>query len=273
MKQLFLSLFLCVTLISCSMNTLSVQELNIKMPEWPPEFSSDLYPQLAFWQVQIIQNKDEKLFVSDFITSSCEIKVRNLKNSPLCVTAKPITKNCNGQNVSFFYKAGTIYPFIGNHCLELKWQDGFTADIMGTLLLGCKKKCEGFEYVRKFNWKRFNDEISKKTLSVNNPWLLDRNQILLGISNNDFSVNDISSKNTFTINKNQLINDNNFLLSPYIPENEKILSEGTISLKKDVPNSFYTKNDVQIIILGNSDTFFSAEYSFLPIFIEEYEEF
>jgi len=80
---------------------------------------------------------------------------------------------------------GAIYPY---RC-TLSYADGFAADILCTLYTSCSKEntpAQVQRYLARFNWMRFME----LCYSYKDPWLLDRERILLNIADGTFRKTD-----------------------------------------------------------------------------------
>lgn len=263
------------------------------LPKWPPEFGNDeLYPELKSWKI-IAKNQPVQKIGND--VQSLDFSVE--KNEPFYVIALPCTKLDEkvldeNYECSFFYGAGGIYPYSavfenGSKTVEITWEQGFSATIMDKVYISASnfysyQECDS--YLIRFNWKKMIDSIQKKMsdsfedyseninspekiekLVFYNPWNLDSQELIKGITGNAFSATLLNQKNCFSVigtKENQLKNE---YLSPFIPENQIICDYSSFSLKKNDENNFSVYNLYQMIIRGSSAKNLSIEYIFLPI--------
>ena len=105
-----------------------------------------------------------------------KIELNVTENIPLAITVE----NSGRKNY------GALYPFQ----TEISLKNGFASSILRTLYNG-SQDYQDFsliqEYIVRFNWKRFLEELDK----VENVWLLDSNLIINSIASDTFSSNKI----------------------------------------------------------------------------------
>ncbi|MCR5436954.1 MAG: hypothetical protein K6E97_07815 [Treponema sp.] len=247
-------------LVQCK-NTIFTDCITFTLPQWPPEDSS-VYPELAFWKITICA--DNKTVVKKHLPQTKELDFTIKKNSLFCITALPITY-IDKNYCSFFNCAGAVYPFMKNHSdiISVTWEQGFAAAVIESLYCGSTQASDKEMFLKSFNWPRFLDEINCR--ENYNPWLCDKTRIITAIADKNFNINLLNQKN-FTINSDLILPER--LLSQYIPENQKILETGQICVSKQMQN-FFSSQNLCIIINGDSDKNYSADYIFMPIYIED----
>lgn len=300
-KRLFYLFTLCSFFIFSSCNNsafldvvknLHEETVTFVLPEWPPDFgNAALYPEIKNWKIVAKNHSVEQI---DNNVRSVDFTVE--KNKPFYVIALPCTKIDENYGTTFFYGAGGVYPYSvisenGNRIVAVTWEQGFSASIMDKIYTSaCSaysfEECDS--YLVKFNWKKLIDSVQNKIddsfeafseskntneeirkLVFYNPWKLESQDLIKGITENAFSATLLNQKNCFSVigtTENHLGNE---FLSRFIPENQIINDYSSFSLKKNEENSFSVYNLYQTIIRGSSAKNLSIEYIFLPIDKEE----
>ena len=261
MKKIkILLLTLCVVFSVQCRNTFFTDDITFTFPEWPPE--KDDYPELAFWKITICSNNQT-------VVKTCSPETKELdftisKNSLFCITVLPVTYN-EKFTCSFFYCAGAVYPFMKTHndVIPITWKQGFTSDVIQTLYRGSTSGIRKEAFLMSFNWTKFIDTIKYK--EDFNPWLCDKTKIVTAIAGKSFNVNLFNQKN-FIIKADSISPQR--ILSPYIPENQRIIETNSLCVSM-LKQNFFSSQNLCIIINGDSDKNYSADYIFMPIYIED----
>lgn len=280
-----LIIFICGILsYSCSNSPFEKEEIlsgervdvSVIIPEWPPAFNgSQEYPQISYWILELNT-------ASNSVTMNCTTLEREIhfcvnKNEPVSITALPVSKDSTESKKIFFKCSGGIYPYgKENTQIVLSWKEGFTAFLMQSMFKSSKKMNYSQEdiknFISKFNWEKLLNSVDEKIENQNqeayNPWLLNKEEILKGISNGSFSARALKMKEVMEVK----IPENQHILSSFIPENEKIEKKSQILIKKSEVNVFSDYNLNGILVKGDSVQNLSIENISLPLYIEEYEK-
>lgn len=216
----------------------------------------------SHWKIEIISAENTKEIILPKTESSFKVKFE--KNIPSAVSCEPIF-NLSGDlgqkfDFSFFYPAGTIYPYEKN----LSWQNGFCSQIFKSFLILAKNENSSSdikEFLPYFNWQKFISAVEEKSLSENyNPFACDTEKIAKSILNKTFSKTYLSMKNFTTTSKENLfsLSETEFLsvYSKFIPENLNLdENEQIFSINKDSVSTFValnSKKDFYYLILTHS---------------------
>ena len=256
------------------------ESLVIKFPDWPPSFSSDLYPPLSRWRVTVNTITD---FI-DFTTDESYVKVIFKKNQPACILAQPVTLLETGEETTYFKPAGYIYPysFAQNTKTTAQWEQGFIAAIMNRII---NSKLETGvtdshikEFLTGFNWikaeENIENKIQKSRLNTDtpyfNPWLIDSAKLLDNLCYGNFKSSYLNLTGTTDFNLDYIFPDESFVpLSSFVLENEYLYTKNKISLKNDELNFFYDGKNTGVVIKYNSRKKVSKEFIHMPIYIED----
>ena len=243
------------------------QTISLELPSWP-----DYLPKLSGWKICLYEAGSSRTVEAD------NLKIKVPRNRPCCIIAQPLVKAPQNQQSSFFKCAGALYPYAGDGdgqkaSLSLSWTGGYAAFLMKSIFVSGLQAGYSAEYtqelVSKFNWERLLQTLEQK--NGENPWLLDTQQVLEGISLHNFTANKLKSSGII----NAIVTCPVF--SSYIPENEKIrqqngLNEHCVSIKSG-QKSLFALDDGQfstgILIYGTSVKNISLEFISLPIYIIE----
>ena len=276
--------FLPQMLGSCSMyeylSDMEHEKLEIIMPDWPQSL-----PELDSWYVKIVPADSSGEFEYTFPADQKTFVQKVKKNQPLSICAYPLTKKIqnHGTGIFYFKCAGMIYPC---ECTEIKpgfvqttltWSGGYASWIMDTLITGAKNtgysKDSIKEYVLQYNWNRLlkslqqkEEEAIEEQQTFYNPWLLDSQQVLEGISYQNFTATKLNSSGVFSVNLDFPV------FSPYVPENQNKNGTACVSIRKNIVNLFVLADEKErnygILISGVSEKNISLDFVSMPINIE-----
>lgn len=267
---------------SCENSGAHFQEeiITIDLPQWPPEgkFSTN-YPPLSKWKINIKSADFNNIFYytpsssphrpsATILCKDNTITLKVLQNTPLSITAEPITTSSPGKEINFFKPAGYLYPYCQEN--KLTWNNGFPASILNTLFNAKTKNNASINnFIKSFNWFKFIEIINNKIENkeeLYNPWLLNRENILRKISEKKFSAVYLNLSSVYLVQRAgvESANHHKYILSSFIPlnNNEELL------VKKSQPQQFLTSPEKAVTITYISSKNVSLAYSFLPIFIE-----
>ena len=271
-------------LSSCSvyeyLSDMKHEKLEVILPDWPQAL-----PELEAWYVKIMPadssgqidftlSPDQKNFIQQVE-----------KNQPLSICAFPVTKKIKNYGTGDFYFkcAGIIYPC---ECTEIKpgftqtnltWSGGYASWIMNTLITGAANsgysKVSIKEYVSQYNWNRLLKSLQQKEedaledeQTFYNPWLLDSQQLLEGISYQNFTATKLNPSGIFSVKLDFAV------LSPYVPENLNKTGTTCVSIRKNIVNLFVLADEKEcnygILISGVSEKNVSLDFISMPINIE-----
>lgn len=285
MKKIFFlySLFLVIT-TSCSQIFISDEEIiTIPLPQWPSANSESKYPELSRW---LLKCGSSTFFSSQYLSPQTKmISFTVKKNQPFCATLLPITKLSQNENtfeVSYFHSAGYIYPY-KNSIQGFTWEQGYLADIMLKII---KSKDEtGLTnenintFLSSFNWKKAQETIENKINEKDNekfynPWLIETSTLLENLSYGYFKSTYLNNTSCYSINVQTLFPDTNcsnhfFPLSPFIPENKKLIETNQITIKKNIPTLLSDGKTGGALITIHSIKNISKEIVIMPIYIED----
>lgn len=270
MKYLFI-IFIALSFASCRQD-LSFFEKNEEV-----EFS---LPLCGKWKITATSanNMQEKMVSADAKYVSFLLE----RNEIYAIQAILDDSLAIGENQDFYYEAGCIYPFQS----KITFLHGFSSNVLKTFLehslIDGNSKGNLSLYAKKFNWKKFVDELEKKSCNVAktstnpdgfyNPWFLDKEKILSEISNRETSFSTtyftLSSTKAFAIPIEELqkklaekvqflcekcgfSSENLIFVSPYILENENIKTSNTILLPPAKPYKILCSCKCQLQYLLN----------------------
>ncbi|MCR4742903.1 MAG: hypothetical protein K5866_08570 [Treponema sp.] len=263
------------------------EEVVVELPGWPPEDNlQEKYPALDKWLIEI----NSKLLSKKFYTCRESFILRTYKNQPVSILAKPLTILSNNSTCQFFYPAGTLYPYEWkDSAIKLKWELGFSADLMKSLflsplLLGISPEELNY-YLMTFNWKKFNSIIQEKiqnsifefsedfkSATFYNPWQSDQKKLLENLSSSKFSQNLLKTKNVVNLPLDNIgLPPCQSIFSPFIPENQILGHYGIFALKKEEDQILMLDNEFADIINSPSIKKVSHHLIYMPIFIDDYE--
>lgn len=264
-----------------------VEEVVVELPDWPPNDQiKDKYPLLDKWQIEINSYLTEKRF----FTRKDSFIIRTYKNQPVSILASPITILSNNSKCQFFYPAGTLYPYEwDNSCLKLCFELGFSVNLMKCLflspvLVGINPE-EINNFLKTFNWKKFNSIIQEKIQNsildfsqdsnsaiFYNPWQIDKKTLLENLSSSKFTQSLIKQKNVENLPLENLeLPSLNSIFSPFIPENQILYQYQLFALKKEEDQILMLDNEFADIVNTSSVKKVSHHLIYMPIFIDDYE--
>ncbi|MCF0241554.1 MAG: hypothetical protein HUK25_02900 [Treponema sp.] len=279
MKRLFFILPLLVLSVSCSQNTGFYSDtVYFKLPEWPPEGQNEIeYPELSYWEVRITDSRSSKTFS---IPPNESIPVLETeRNSPFAITAKPITFSSERSPTRFFLPAGSVYPAlaevsdIGKISLNLNFEDGFTAATLEQVFVCLKdtetKEAVINEYVSRFNWKKYSNQVKEKPKNDYNPWLCDFNSIISKISTHSFTLTSLNMNHAQKTSLEGVISKPSAILCSYIPQNSSVYFDNAVLTSTEKENLFLYKNNNLLSIDFRNVKNPSIRLLFLPKMVEE----
>lgn len=288
MKQ-FILLCGLLFLTGCSQPFFITTEetLELQLPVWPPEDDyKEQYPELSKWILKTGNGDSTSISLITATTTSITVTVQ--RNQPFCATLLPITKTqlLNNQETAYFHPAGFIYPYATNNCKStISWNQGFLADIMLKILSSRNETSLSPEQINLaigvFNWNKAQETIEKKiqnsiadtdTKQINfyNPWLIDSQQLLEGISYGSFKSTYLNITGCYSYKLEDLFPEEELSpISPFITENCRLKQNSSISLKKDTPTLLSDCKIFGAIITPQSAKKVSKEIVYLPIYITE----
>lgn len=245
--------------VSCSQEISS--EIEIPLPQWPPENSSGI-PEISAWKVTATTADGSKTF-----RIGANEKILTLETSggvPVSVLAEPVFSD-----FQFFCPAGMILPFEN----EFSWEGGFSADCLKKFYLSSvqrNSKSAVENYASKFNWAKITQSIKEKAEKSSvffNPWLLEQEKILVSIENGTFTAAKLSLKKICTFNAAEIFKDfpENKIFSDYVPQNFPQAKDSfTFSKEKNSKFLFYENSKI-ITVEVQSNSSFSLAINSLPI--------
>lgn len=270
-----------------SFTNITEETIVFELPAWPPEDNcSTKYPELSQWIITTCNStKTEKILLPAGTKSFTSTVNRNL---PYCILALPLTKTAAqpDSELSYFYPAGFIYPFFLNPKSSsqlITWSQGYLANAMLTIIKSKDETGVSTEhmdkYISTFNWKKAQETIDKKiekSISEDsetlfyNPWLIDTTQLLSNICYGNFKSSNLNITGCFGLKLKLLnINQQEEILSAFIPENINLHSALQISIKKGIPTLLSDAKTFGIIITAQSEKKMSKEIINLPIYLTE----
>ena len=258
MRKFILLLWLVVPLVLGSCALFAADEtIEFELPEWP-----EYLPQLQGWSVQVYSSATRKSTVPEPVEGQGpqgigvaealeappdkrHISFKIPKNQPCCIIVTPITKN------QFFKPAGTIYPY----SQKITWSGGYAAHLYKII-----------PDSEQFNWEKFLETLEQKqSEDFYNPWLLDSQEVLEGITYRSFSATKLKLTQTLCVPLDFEV------FSSYIPENEFFQqnNQTCVTVKMGQPELFALSHEHAIIISASSAKNISLEVISMPIFKED----
>ena len=283
MKKLLLLCPIFLSLLhisSCHQNSIlqTEDEVTIKFPDWSPQITQTSWPSLSRWKVSFQSPYESKTWY----TVEKEINFKVTKNIPCSFVFTPITILEGGNESSYFYPAGFIYPysFKGGEIQNGSWEEGFLASIMQRVILSKKESGiseENMEnFLLSFNWKKAETIIeenlleSKESQNFYNPWLIDSQKLLENLSCKKFSSTLLNTTSVYYFSKNQLFSGKEEkFLTPFVPQNEYLQVYNQIPLKKNCPTLIGDGKKEAFIFTVKSAKNISREFIYMPIYFEE----
>lgn len=262
-----------MTTTGCLINPLAYDTVEIDLPKWKLE-NFTLYK----WKIEIHnQNYADRYFINPE-KSSIHISIQ--KNQPFSITATPIIKMSESNEKTIFFKpAGGLYPFnFDGKKIQLTWENGFSAYIMQQCFKSDNDSSTISHFIHSFNWNKFNEIINTKIqesiLSSEkiffNPWLSDYEFIIEHLCSKNFSANLLNSKKFICVNLNELFpsQQNIKIYSSFIPENNIIQQQNTITINSSKTNFFASETDCILINYSVSKKV-SSQIVLMPILIDD----
>ena len=273
--------------LSCQNSLISEEEkVEFILPVW-----EELLPKLSRWKISAASADFEKDFFLDGGEKAFLFTVN--RNEPFCLTAGPLTLLSDGSEVNFFKPAGALYPYFAEgdasslHCV-LTWEAGFTAEAMQKIISSKKETGLSSDAVKtflmQFNWKKLqekiNQNIAASILSFEsdsktkfyNPWQLDSFTLLDNLSFAIFDSKYLNNSYIFTVELELLrIPQDKTLLSSFLPENQILQKYRYLTLKKKTPQIYMMDNTYALTLSASSAKKVSADLTYMPILIEDYE--
>lgn len=276
--------FIPLVLSSCAvyeyLSDMEHEKLEVILPDWPQPL-----PELDSWYVKIISADSLGELEYTFPPGQKSFVHQVQKNQPLSICAFPVIKEIKNQDSSRFYFkcAGMIYPC---ECTEIKpgfvqttltWSGGYASWIMNTLITGAAEsgysKAAIKDYIEQYNWNRLlkalqekEEESVQEQQAFYNPWLLDSQQVLEGISYQNFTATKLKLTGVFSVNLDFPV------LSPYVPENQNKNGTTCVSIRKNLVNLFALADEKErnyaILLSGVSEKNISLDLISMPINIE-----
>jgi hypothetical protein len=166
-------------------------ELEVVMPQLPSHIKSS-YSNIKF-ELKYPGSSENNLHYRELMPGSSVFISTSF--SVLPVVATPYiylsSENPNAGGCITFYPAGGIFPESGKDGrLFLKWEDGFAAKIIYTMVNN------GYN-LDSFNMGRFTNYLSDR--SSGNPWIYDEEEIIYGLAFGIFNANFVKRKRAHSI--------------------------------------------------------------------------
>ena len=263
-------LFLAMLFASCTLFDANADEesISISMPEWPPHSQLEVpadYPSLSRWKITLAKSDGTSVF---YTMPNGTIEITIQKNCPFSIQAQPITLLQNGNECIYFHPAGFVYPSSSQN--KASWEQGFAAFIMEGLYKNCRQngfsQGQAARYVSTFNWQKMISVSQEKS----NPWLCDAGLIIKNLSEETFRASLLTPSSCYQLSLQKIYEKTGLVvLSPYIPENQKIAQNGQITIKKDFPMLLSDVKEFGIFITYLSAKNIHIEYIYIPIYKEE----
>ena len=261
---------LAMLFASCTLFYANADEesISISLPDWPPQSQLEVpadYPPLSRWKITLAKSDGTSVFYT-MPNETIEITIQ--KNCPLSIQAQPITLLQNGNECIYFHPAGFVYPSSSQN--KASWEQGFAAFIMEGLYKNCRQngfsQGQAARYVSTFNWQKMISVSQEKS----NPWLCDSGLIIKNLSEETFRASLLTPSSCYQLSIQKIYEKTGqFVLSPYIPENQKIAQNGQITIKKDFPMLLSDVKEFGIFITYLSAKNIHIEYIYIPIYKEE----
>ena len=269
----FAVIFMLAALISgCTLFDSNADEesVSISLPDWPPQSQSEEnagmnFPSLSRWKITLAKNNGTEIF---YLEQNTALTVTVQKNCPFSIQAQPITLLQKGSECIYFHPAGYIYPSSSQN--KANWEQGFAAFLMEGLYKNCRlnglKPGQAARYVSTFNWEKLISTSQEKS----NPWLCDSGLIIKNLSEGTFRASLLTPTSCYQLSTQKIYEKTGLsVLSPYIPENKKIVETGQITIKKDFPMLLSDIKEFGIFITYLSAKNIHMEYIYIPIYKEE----
>ena len=269
----FAVIFMLAALISgCTLFDSNADEesVSISLPDWPPQSQSEEnagmnFPSLSRWKITLAKNNGTEIF---YLEQNTALTVTVQKNCPFSIQAQPITLLQKGSECIYFHPAGYIYPSSSQN--KANWEQGFAAFLMEGLYKNCRlnglKPGQAARYVSTFNWEKLIYTSQEKS----NPWLCDSGLIIKNLSEGTFRASLLTPTSCYQLSTQKIYEKMGLsVLSPYIPENKKIVETGQITIKKDFPMLLSDIKEFGIFITYLSAKNIHMEYIYIPIYKEE----
>lgn len=265
-------LFLAMLFASCTLFDANSDEetVSISLPDWPPQSQAAApdnqeYPSLSRWKITLAKSDGTSIF---YTSPNNTIEITIQKNCPFSIQAQPITLLQNGNECIYFHPAGFVYPSSSQN--KASWKQGFAAFIMAGLYKNCRQngisQGQAARYVSTFNWQKMISVSQEKS----NPWLCDSGLIIKNLSEETFRASLLTPSSCYQLSIQKIYEKTGqFVLSPYIPENQKIAQTGQITIKKDFPMLLSDVKEFGIFITYLSAKNIHIEYIYIPIYKEE----
>ena len=246
------------------------EKVSISLPDWPPQSQAAApdnqeYPPLSRWKITIAKSDGTSVF---YTSPNNTIEITIQKNCPFSIQAQPITLLQNGSECIYFHPAGFVYPSSSQN--KASWEQGFAAFIIEGLYKNCRQngitQGQAARYVSTFNWQKMISVSQEKS----NPWLCDSGLIIKNLSEETFRASLLTPSSCYQLSLQKIYEKTRLVvLSPYIPENQKIAQNGQITIKKDFPTLLSDVKDFGIFITYLSAKNIHIEYIYIPIYKEE----
>ena len=269
----FAVIFMLAALISgCTLFDSNADEesVSISLPDWPPQSLTEEntvlnFPSLSRWKITLAKNDGTEIF---YLEQNTTLTVTVQKNCPFSIQAQPITLLQKGSECIYFHPAGYIYPSSSQN--KANWEQGFAAFLMEGLYKNCRlnglKPGQAARYVSTFNWEKLISTSQEKS----NPWLCDSGLIIKNLSEGTFRASLLTPTSCYQLSTQKIYEKTGLsVLSPYIPENKKIVETGQITIKKDFPMLLSDIKEFGIFITYLSAKNIHMEYIYIPIYKEE----
>ena len=263
---------LAMLFASCTLFDANADEekVSISLPDWPPQSQAAApdnqeYPPLSRWKITIAKSDGTSVF---YTSPNNTIEITIQKNCPFSIQAQPITLLQNGSECIYFHQAGFVYPSSSQN--KASWEQGFAAFIIEGLYKNCRQngitQGQAARYVSTFNWQKMISVSQEKS----NPWLCDSGLIIKNLSEETFRASLLTPSSCYQLSLQKIYEKTRLVvLSPYIPENQKIAQNGQITIKKDFPTLLSDVKDFGIFITYLSAKNIHIEYIYIPIYKEE----
>ena len=261
---------LAMLFASCTLFDANSDEetVSISLPDWPPQSQLEVpadYPSLSRWKITLAKSDGTSVF---YTTQNDTIEITIQKNCPFSIQAQPITLLQNGSECIYFHPAGFVYPSSSQN--KASWEQGFAAFIMEGLYKNCRQngfsQGQAARYVSTFNWQKMISVSQEKS----NPWLCDSGLIIKNLSEETFRASLLTPSSCYQLSIQKIYEKTRLIvLSPYIPENQKIAQNGQITIKKDFPMLLSDVKEFGIFITYLSAKNIHIKYIYIPIYKEE----
>ena len=244
------------------------ESISISLPDWPPQSQLEVpadYPPLSRWKITLAKSDGTSVF---YTSPNDTIEITIQKNCPFSIQAQPITLLQNGSECIYFHPAGFVYPSSSQN--KASWEQGFAAFIIEGLYKNCRQngitQGQAARYVSTFNWQKMISVSQEKS----NPWLCDSGLIIKNLSEETFRASLLTPSSCYQLSLQKIYEKTRLVvLSPYIPENQKIAQNGQITIKKDFPTLLSDVKDFGIFLTYLSAKNIHIEYIYIPIYKEE----